>query len=234
MIERPAEPGQVGERGKLGDRQLVAVEDEAAEHDGTRDPRRRPPADQWRECEGDRPAREREQEQPDGVAGRGADRDVVAGERRERAADEGDRDEDQDHRDRERDDVSEQLLKRDPSSAERCRGDELEAAAVRLRGERPGQGEDRPEAHDQREERAVLVGDVPAERVHRDGPAGQALQDRRHGRDDVDEALRDAAVANSDTIALLTPIRSSPRTTPTTIVARRESRIVLPKTLPRP
>ena len=43
---------------------------------------------------------------------------------------------------------------------------------------------------------------------------------------------RDSGVANSATIAELTAISTRPSPMPTAIVARRESRTVLPKTLP--
>ena len=45
---------------------------------------------------------------------------------------------------------------------------------------------------------------------------------------------RESGVANWVTMALLTAISSRPRTAPTRIVARRESRMVLPKMLPKP
>ncbi len=47
-------------------------------------------------------------------------------------------------------------------------------------------------------------------------------------------SCRDAGVANWETIALLTPMSVTPSSTPTRRIARRESRIVLPKTLPNP
>ena len=81
----------------------------------------------------------------------------------------------------ERDDVAGQLLEGDPPARQRRGRDELHAAAARFGGERPGQGEDRPQARDEREERAVLVLDVAAERLDVDRPAGEALQDRRNG-----------------------------------------------------
>ena len=85
--------------------------------------------------------------------------------------------------------MGEQLLERDPAPRQRRRGKELQAAAARLRGERRGQGEDRPEAGDEREERAVLVLEVAAERLDVDGLAGQALEDRRQRVDEVDDLL---------------------------------------------
>jgi hypothetical protein len=47
-------------------------------------------------------------------------------------------------------------------------------------------------------------------------------------------SLRDCSVLNSVTMARLTPINSSPTRTPTSRIARRESRSVLPKMLPKP
>ena len=79
----------------------------------------------------------------------------------------------------------EQLLERDPAAGRRGRGDELEAAPPRLGGERAREREDRPQAGDQREERAVLVWKVAAEGLDVDRLAGEALEDRRHGRDEV-------------------------------------------------
>ncbi len=47
-------------------------------------------------------------------------------------------------------------------------------------------------------------------------------------------SCRDSGVENSDTMAWLTPIRIRPIRPPTSRVARRESRMVLPKTDPSP
>ena len=63
----------------------------------------------------------------------------------------------------------------------------------------------------EREERPVLVLEVAAQRPDVDRLAGQALQDRRHCRDDGTISWRDSGVANWDTIAALTPMRMSPR-----------------------
>ena len=53
---------------------------------------------------------------------------------------------------------------------ERRRGDELEAAAPRLGGERAGQGEDRPQAATSGKNAAVLVLEVAAQRLDVDRP----------------------------------------------------------------
>ena len=53
VVGRPAEPGEVRQRRQRRDRRLVAVDDEAAEHDRARDTRRRAPADERREGERD-------------------------------------------------------------------------------------------------------------------------------------------------------------------------------------
>ena len=78
----------------------------------------------------------------------------------------------------------------------------LQAAARGLAGERARQGEDRPQAQEEREERAVLVLEVAAQRADVDRLAGEARQDRRHGGDEVVHlGWRDSGVANSAAIA---------------------------------
>ena len=138
-------------------------------------------------------------------------------------------------RDRQRDDVPNSF-----SSAMRRRdqpvgGDELEAATRRLGGERARQGEDRPQAQHEREERAVLVleGSRPACSTLTAcpaRPAGSAARpdERRH----LGARLRRVELGRRS--PCVTPMKRSRARPPTTIVARRESRIVLPKTLPRP
>ena len=66
---------------------------------------------------------------------------------------------------------------------------ELEAAALRLSGEGAGQRQDRPQAQHEREEDAVLVLEVAAQGVDVDDLAGHALEDRRHGVDEVLELV---------------------------------------------
>ena len=69
VVRRPAEPAQVRQRRESRDRRLVAVDDEAAEHDRAGDPGRRAAADERRQGERHGARREREQAQPDRVAG---------------------------------------------------------------------------------------------------------------------------------------------------------------------
>ena len=128
------------------------------------------------------------------------------------------------------------------ASRARSRAASCGAAATKSRlprrasdGERARQGEDRPQADEEREERAVLVVEVAAQRADVDGSAGQAGQDGRHGPDDVGQLLaRRGRVELGRRWRCVTPMRNRPSTTATAIIARRESRMVLPKTLPRP
>src|SRR5215207_2417136 len=77
--------------------------------------------------------------------------------------------------------MARQLLERDPTPRSTGHEDELEASSLCLAGERPGQGQDRPQADDEREEDAVLVLQVAAQRTDVDDLAGHPLQDRRDG-----------------------------------------------------
>ena len=188
MVGRPAEPGEVRERCQLGDRRLVAVEQEAGEHHGTGDARGRPPADEGRQRERERPGDQRGEPQPRGKPECGLDRDLVAGQRPEGACG-GRGDEHEHHRQREHHDVAGDLLDRDPPAGHRRSGEDLHAAPPDFDGERGGQGEDRPQRRDQREEPAVLVLDVATQRFDVDRPSGQARQDRRNGGHQVADLL---------------------------------------------
>ena len=159
--------------------------------------------------EGEREAAEehRDEADPEGEAGGGQQRDLVAeGGVPEDVRAEGRHEGEDHHRQPEQGQVGGQLLERDAALAERRRGDEVEAAAARLAGQGPGQGEDRPEGRAEGEDRAVLegdvaaqradlradqrrrcrtgciidVGDAPEERVHLE-PGGRRREDVRHG-----------------------------------------------------
>ena len=124
---------------------------------------------------------------PIGAAGRDlvAQRRVAEG---VRADDEHDRHEG--HRQPQHRQVRGQLLERDPALAERRGGDEVEAAPAGLAGERPGQGEDRPERRAQGEERAVLPAHVAAQGAQlRADQGGVAEQVDHRGRDAPDELV---------------------------------------------
>ena len=185
VVRGPAPPRQVGEGRQLGHRGLVAVEDEPGERDRAGDARGGATPDERAEGEGDRAGGECQQAEPDRVGERGEHADLVAGQDGERAAGDGDRDEHDEHDEAERQDVARELLDRDAPARSAGRGHELQAAALRLAGERSGQGEDRPQAQHEREEDAVLVLEVPAERVDVDDLAGHPLKDGRHGVDEV-------------------------------------------------
>ena len=188
MVGRPTEPGQVRERGESRNRGLVAVEDEAREHEGTGDADGRAATQERGDGEGDGARDERQESEPDRVAGGRGDRDRVTGQRRERADDE-EGEEDQRRSDRDHRDVAEELLERDPAASQRRRGDELQAPPPRLAGEGAGERQDRPQARDEREERAVLVLDVAAHRLDVDDLAGESLEDGRDRSDHVAELL---------------------------------------------
>ena len=148
---------------------LVAVEDEPAEHHRAGDAGRRAAAEERRERERHRAGRERQERTARCVAGGRRRREISSpGQRlRRRSRRSTMREEHDDDRDRRAGEVAGQLLERDPAPADRRRGDELEAAAPRLGGERARQREDRPQADDEREERAVLVLEVAAQRARR-------------------------------------------------------------------
>ena len=67
----------------------------------------------------------------------------------------------------------------DPPPAERGGGDELEAPPSGLAGQRAGERQDRPDRGDEHDVRAVLPGDVAADRADVDRRAAEPLQDRR-------------------------------------------------------
>ena len=168
VVRRPAEPGQVRERRDGGDGGLVAVEDEAAEHDRAGDADRRATAQERGDGERERrprraraaPARSRSRRPPSTeISSPGRPLNGAAGDDEGRGT---------------RGPIAKVSAARWPNSfssairrrRDRRRRDELQAAAARLRGERAGQREDRPQAGDDREERAVLVlrGSRPASR----------------------------------------------------------------------
>ena len=189
MVRRPAEPGQVGERRQRRDRLLVPVEEEAGEHERAGDADRGATTEERCHREGERAGGECQEFEPDRVCGRVRDRDVVARKDAELRPDEDRRQEDHRDGDRHRDDVSEQLLDRDRPSRHAPGREELERAAPGFGRQRARQGDDRPEADDDREEGPVFVVDVSTERLDVDGLPGQAGEDRRHRPDDVGEAL---------------------------------------------
>ena len=124
-------------------------------------------------------------------------------------------------------DVREQLLERDPPRGSAGRGDELEAAPARLSGERAGQREDRPEARRRagRRCRTCTRGSRPGSRH---SPACRPAPGRIGGTAWTRSPIswRDAGVANSDTIAWLTPMKSRPQAGRRRgATARRESRM---------
>ena len=133
------------------------------------------------------PAAIAEQEERDGVARRHVERDLVAGQPVDRSPHGEQRDEDDERDDRLAGQVGEQLLEGHPSPRDRRRGDQLHASAPSLGREGRREGEDRPEADDDREEASVLVLEVATERADIDRLAGEPRQDRGHGRDDRDE-----------------------------------------------
>ena len=212
---------------------LVAVEDEAAEHHRAGD-RRRP-------RRGPGTGRARRRGRPRRAPGarararsrRGRDRDLVAGQRAVDRA--GDR-----RRGEDRDDAIAmtrtwpgQLLERDPAAASSAPRRRTRGCPARLRGERADSARIDQRLSDDREERAVLVLDVAAQRLDVDGLPARPWRIGGTGRDEVGELLaRLRAWRTRWRSPAVTPIRSRTRTTATMIVARRESRSVLPKTLP--
>ena len=134
VVRRPAQPAEVGQRRERRDRRLVAVDDEAAEHDRPGDAGRGAAADERRQGERDGTRREGEQGQPDRVA-----RGRLRPRSRRRAgpltvcADEHERQEDHERGDRQaRRRAPNSFSSAMPAARQRGRGDELEAAAARL------------------------------------------------------------------------------------------------------
>jgi hypothetical protein len=185
MVGGPAEPGQVREGRQRGDRGLISVQDEAGEQQGAGDASRRTTTQERGGGERDGAGGERQEAEPDGIAGGRTDRNRVARERREGAADQREREKDGGYRNGDSHHMTQQLLEGDPPASDGRCGRELEAASPRLHGEGGGKRQDRPEASDEREERAVFVLDVSAERLDVDGLPGEALHDRRDGSDQI-------------------------------------------------
>ena len=79
-------------------------------------------------------------------------------------------------------DVPGQLLERDRPPALRRRREQVEAALGGLAGERPGQGDDRPQAEQDRQEVADAPGQEAAQRLEVDRLAEQAAEGRRQRR----------------------------------------------------
>ena len=140
------------------------------------------------------------------------------------------REEDRDARDDDHDDVPGQLLERDPAparSAPRPRTRGCPAAPPRRAS--PDSARIDHRLSDDREERAVLVLDVAAQRLDVDRLAGEALEDRRHGSRRCRRApCARRAWRTRSRWPRSTLIRSRTSKTATMIVARRESRSVLP------
>ena len=78
-----------------------------------------------------------------------------------------------------------QLLERDSALAERRHGDEVEAAAAGLAGERRGQREDRPQRCPEGEDRPVLPAHVAAQRAELLGLPEQVDHRRRDAPDEL-------------------------------------------------
>ena len=169
VVRGPAAPGQVGERRQLRARAPIAVEDEAGDGDEAGDARRRATADERAERERDRAGGERHEHHPD-RSSRTPGSTLISspGRTGEGGAGDGDRDE----RDEEDDAQAVRMWPESFSSAMRRR--DLPVAATNSRLPRcasparvPGQGQDRPQAQQEREERAVLVLEVAAQRARR-------------------------------------------------------------------
>jgi hypothetical protein len=109
---------------------LVAVDEETGERDRAGDADRRAPPEERRDRPGQRARSQRQQPQPDGVAGRHLDRDLVLGQRCEPRIGGQQRHEQDDTSDGQREEVRGQLLESDPATRQAGRREELHAAAA--------------------------------------------------------------------------------------------------------